>query len=111
MVAVDPQGHLSAYAQLRPGSPPQGTASDAIELWRFYVDAAHHGRGLAHQLMDATLDAAAKRGAKTIWLGVWEQNVRAQQFYRKFGFDDIGWQTFTLGRDRQSDRLMARPLG
>lgn len=110
LVAIDPRGHMSAYAQLRPGPPAQGSAPDPMELWRFYVDAAYHGRGLAQQLMEATLDAAAKGGAETLWLGVWEENGRAQKFYRKVGFTDIGSHTFTLGRDPQTDRLMARPV-
>jgi ribosomal protein S18 acetylase RimI-like enzyme len=110
LVACDEQGRMVAYAQLRPGSPSEGEAPEPIELWRFYVDAAHHGRGLAHRLMDAALDAAAIRGAKTMWLGVWERNFRAQAFYRKFGFSEIGRHTFTLGRDRQTDLLMAMNL-
>jgi diamine N-acetyltransferase len=111
LVAIDPQGHMAAFAQLRPGSPAHGRAPDPVELWRFYVDAAYHGRGLAQQLMDATLDAAAQRGARTIWLGVWEHNGRAQNFYRKSGFADIGSHSFTLGSDPQTDRLMARSIG
>ena len=111
LVAIDAAGHLSAYVQLRPGSPAHGSIPAPIELWRFYVDAAHHGRGLAYQLMDATLDAAAQHGAKSIWLSVWERNERAQRFYGRVGFDDIGATTFTLGSDVQSDRVMARPIG
>ena len=42
-----------------------------------------------------------------MWLGVWERNFRAQKFYRKYGFVDIGAHTFTLGRDHQTDLLMA----
>ena len=110
LVACDAAGTLTAYAQLRPGSPAHGVAPEPIELWRFYVDASHHGRGLAHQLMAAALDAAAARGAQTMWLGVWERNFRAQAFYRKFGFSEIGRHTFTLGRDRQTDLLMALAL-
>lgn len=110
IVACDEQGTLTAYAQLRPGAPAAGEAPDPIELWRFYVAATHHGRGLAHQLMTSALDAAAARGAKTMWLGVWERNFRAQKFYRKFGFADIGTHTFVLGHDRQTDLLMALDL-
>jgi ribosomal protein S18 acetylase RimI-like enzyme len=110
IVAIDGRGDMAAYVQLRPGRPADGIAPDPIELWRFYVDAAHHGLGLAHQMMAATLEAATKRGAKTVWLGVWERNVRAQRFYRKVAFADIGAHTFTLGRDRQTDRIMALDL-
>jgi ribosomal protein S18 acetylase RimI-like enzyme len=110
LVAIHGQGHMAGFAQLRPGSPAQGFAPEPIELWRFYVDAAYHGRGLAQQLMDAMLEAAAQRGARTIWLGVWERNGRAQNFYRKSGFVDIGSHGFTLGSDPQTDRLMARSI-
>src|SRR5690242_5462138 len=45
-------GELVAYAQLHRGAAPAcvGTA-DAIELQRFYVDRAAHGRGVAQRLM------------------------------------------------------------
>jgi diamine N-acetyltransferase len=110
LIATTADGSFAAYAQLRPGAPAAGEAPDPIELWRFYVDANQHGRGLAHDLMAATIDAARARGARTMWLGVWERNFRAQAFYRKFGFSEIGTHAFDLGDDRQTDLLMARPL-
>jgi ribosomal protein S18 acetylase RimI-like enzyme len=110
LVVIDAHDRMVGYVQLRPGQPVEGEAPEPIELWRFYVDAAHHGRGIAQQMMDATLEAAAKRRAKTLWLGVWERNFRAQAFYRKYQFVEIGSHTFTLGHDRQTDLLMARPI-
>jgi ribosomal protein S18 acetylase RimI-like enzyme len=103
---------LVAFAQLRQGSTPEAiTGSRPIELWRFYVDRTHHGRGMAQALMQAVLARATAAGAGTIWLGVWERNLRAQAFYRKAGFADVGTHVFVLGRDVQTDRLMARPVG
>lgn len=110
IVIADGSGALVAYAQLRPGAPEEVTGPAPIELWRFYVDRAHHGRGVAQRLMDAVGEAARARGSRTLWLGVWERNHRAQAFYRKTGFVDIGAQTFTLGNDVQTDRLMARHI-
>ena len=110
-VAVGPNGELMAYAQLRDGAAPASVAGPApVELLRFYVDAAYHGQGLAQQLMTTVLEAAVRRGAATLWLGVWEHNPRAQAFYRKLGFVDVGAHTFIVGSDPQTDRLMARPL-
>ena len=45
-----------------------------------------------------------------IWLGVWEQNPRAIAFYTKWGFVEVGAQTFRLGSDLQRDLVMAREL-
>jgi ribosomal protein S18 acetylase RimI-like enzyme len=38
------------------------------------------------------------------------RNAKAIRFYEKQGFNDIGTQTFVLGADVQTDRVMARPL-
>jgi diamine N-acetyltransferase len=107
----DALGRLTAYAQLRDGGPDGIAALPApIELWRFYVDSSQHGRGLAARLMAAVDEAARARGAKTLWLGVWEKNHRARAYYRKAGFIDIGSHDFHLGHDLQTDRLLSRPL-
>lgn len=102
---------LAGFAQLREGTAPECvTGPSPIELWRFYVARAWHGRGLAQGLMASSLEAAAKRGAGTIWLAVWERNERALAFYRKCGFEVVGDKEFILGTDRQTDRVMARSL-
>ena len=102
---------IAGYAQLREHRAPASVTGPApIELWRFYVDRPWQGRGVAAALMGATLAAAAGRGAATLWLCVWERNPRAQAFYRKFGFVDVGDHEFVLGTDRQTDRVMTRSL-
>lgn len=102
---------LVGYAQLRAGRAPGCVAGDApLELWRFYVARAWHGQGLARALMTQVDEAARQRGAGTLWLGVWERNERAKAFYRKAGFIDVGSHTFLLGRDPQTDRIMACPV-
>ena len=111
LVVLAHDGELMAFAQLLAGdAPPLVTGPAPIELLRFYVDRRQRGRGVAHTLMAGVLDAAAGRGARTIWLGVWEQNPRAIAFYRKWGFRDVGSQEFLLGSDRQTDRVMMRPV-
>jgi RimJ/RimL family protein N-acetyltransferase len=113
---VDMDGAPAGYAQLWLGPAPEDIAAagalgrGAIELKRFYIDRAWHGRGLAQPLLDRVTRAAAERGAPALWLGVWEQNPRAIAFYRKCGFLDVGSHVFLLGQDAQTDRLMVRPL-
>lgn len=111
LVAVTDAGTPVGFAQLCAGAgPPCVTGPAPIELLRLYVDRAYHGRGVAPALVAATLDAAAARGATTIWLGVWERNPRAIAFYTKWGFQDVGSHEFLLGSDRQTDRVMVRPV-
>ncbi len=104
---------LIAYAQLRTTeSPPSCVAGPSpIELWRFYVEDQWHGRGVARQLFAEVEASARAAGGKTLWLGVWEHNGRAQTFYRKCGFTDIGDHEFLLGSERQRDRIMSLSLG
>jgi ribosomal protein S18 acetylase RimI-like enzyme len=99
-------GELIAYTQMRRVRSPHGD----VEIARFYVDKNHHGRGIAQQLMQAAQDAAREMGGTTIWLGVWERNLRAIAFYAKCGFVDVGSQPFLVGGDLQTDRVMARVI-
>jgi ribosomal protein S18 acetylase RimI-like enzyme len=108
---LEENGDLIAFAQLRDGSIGNGvTGQRPLELWRFYVDLAWHGRGVAQALMTSVEETARARGAGTLWLGVWERNVRAQAFYRKQGFTVVGSQIFVLGSDPQRDLIMAKTL-
>ncbi len=102
---------LIGYAHLVTGDVPDAVHGPApMELKRMYIAKPWHGRGVAHALMKAGIDAARARGVRTLWLGVWERNPRAQAFYAKYGFVRVGEHTFVLGSDAQTDWLFARPL-
>ena len=108
---VEEAGTAIAYAMLRANHVPECVIGpDPIELWRFYVDRAWHGRGVAAALMERVRTAATERGARTLWLGVWERNDRARAFYAKCGFTDAGEHIFLFGTDPQTDRVMVTPL-
>jgi GNAT superfamily N-acetyltransferase len=110
-VLVEVDGQLAGYGQLRVNPSPDSVVGMAsIELWRFYVAEAWHGRGVARALMNRVEMEARGRGARTLWLAVWERNERAKAFYRKCGFADVGSQHFVLGTDVQNDRIMVRSL-
>lgn len=110
-LVADEGGKLGAYAQLKRGSAPACVAASAPrEVWRFYVDAAWQGSGLAYRLMDATRQRAAELGSDVLWLGVWQRNARAVAFYERCGLRIVGEQIFTLGDDPQPDYVMAREL-
>jgi ribosomal protein S18 acetylase RimI-like enzyme len=77
---------------------------------RLYVSKDSLGSGVGAALMQACIDEAADKGFDTIWLGVWENNFRAQAFYRKWNFTEVGTHIFMLGDDRQTDLVMARSI-
>lgn len=99
------------YAQIRGDHVPACVTGTApLELWRFYVHRDWHGRGVAQALMDRVKAEARARGARTLWLGVWERNDRARAFYAKCGFADAGEHIFLFGTDPQTDRVMTMAL-
>jgi ribosomal protein S18 acetylase RimI-like enzyme len=102
---------IVGYALLRVNAPdPLVPGKRSVELQRFYVDHAWHGRGIASPLMAACIDTARAHEGATMWLGVWERNARAIRFYAKHGFVDVGSQEFRLGSDLQTDRVMSRSV-
>jgi ribosomal protein S18 acetylase RimI-like enzyme len=68
----------------------------------------HHGAGVASALMTRTLEAARERGAAAVWLGVNEENARAQGFYEKSGFAKVGRKRFLVGDRWEEDFVMER---
>jgi GNAT superfamily N-acetyltransferase len=107
LIVSDESGRWAGFAQLRAGKVSEGVpAQGSIELWRFYVDKLWHGQGVAAALMNGAKQRARRRGATTMWLGVWERNARAQAFYRKHGFGPVGRQVFVVGSDPQTDDVL-----
>ncbi|NCC63258.1 MAG: GNAT family N-acetyltransferase [Spirochaetia bacterium] len=49
---------------------------------------SYQGKGLAHLLIDKTLEHLKNKGAKTFILEVIDTNTRAKELYRKHGFSD-----------------------
>ena len=78
----------------------------AIEIHRIYVSKAFLGKKIGQLLLDEAKKIAQQSGADYLWLGVWEENYRALQFYRKNGFVEFDKHIFTLGNEQQTDLLM-----
>jgi ribosomal protein S18 acetylase RimI-like enzyme len=110
-IIVEADTKLVGYAKLLADRPPDCvTGEDPIELVRFYIDQSWHGSGLASALMELCLSEARQRGFRTMYLGVWEKNLRAQAFYRKWNFSRVGEHTFYMGDDPQIDWWMTRAI-
>jgi len=104
-------GIAVGYAQLRRVETPDCVSGqEPIELARIYASQAYLGLGVGNALMRACIDESQRAGHQTMWLGVWERNMRAQGFYRKWNFSIVGEHIFQLGSDPQRDLLMERAL-
>lgn len=104
-------GKPLGYAKLHAGAPDASvTGPKPMELVRLYVLPESIGHGLGAQLMKECLSITTSRGFETLWLGVWEHNERAIQFYRKRGFEEVGSHIFQLGNDAQTDLILQKTL-
>lgn len=82
----------------------------AVEVSKLYVLPDSHGAGVSAALMTAALNLARRSEAACLWLGVNQENERAQRFYAKHGFTVDGVKTFRLGAGVEHDYVMVCPL-
>ncbi|MBO9154427.1 GNAT family N-acetyltransferase [Chitinophaga sp. GCM10012297] len=92
--------------------PDNGTLlpEPVMELEKIYVLGAYFGKGLGKILMEHAIAVARENFVRTIWLGVWEHNLRALAFYKKEGFSQFGEHQFSVGRQTDRDLLLAKVL-
>ena len=68
------------------------------------------GKGVGSALMNKCIDIAREKDYHTVWLGVWEHNHRAIEFYTRWGFEKFAEHDFILGNDVQKDWLMKKDI-
>jgi len=83
----------------------------SVELSKIYVLESHHGSGVARHLLDEVLAEAVASNAHSVWLGVNQQNIRANRFYEKQGFVLRGTRFFQVGDSTEADYVRELPLG
>ena len=116
LIAEDADGSAVGYTMVNLGEPADADVRAAIhvrptaELSKCYVLPGHHGEGVAARLMAGSMDAAVTAGADGMWLGVNQENARAQRFYGKHGFECVGTKRFLVGDRYEDDFVMERAL-
>ncbi len=104
-------GEVAGYLKLREGRRPAGlNGAPSVEIARLYVTKPYIGKGAGRLLMQTALNIALERQKEVVWLGVWELNQRAIDFYTAWGFEKFGECDFLLGNDLQRDWLMKKEL-
>jgi len=109
-------GVASGYTMVVFGEPGDAdvaasvTARPTAELSKCYALPSTHGTGLAAALVTASVQAARDRGARSVWLGVNQQNARANRFYEKQGFVQVGTKRFLVGERYEDDFVRALEL-
>jgi ribosomal protein S18 acetylase RimI-like enzyme len=116
ILAARENDSIVGYAMTIGGEPSDPDISRALrftptlELSKMYVLPGHHGKAVSSELMAAVVEQASAGGCAGVWLGVNQQNVRAQRFYAKYGFVQVGTKTFTVGSEIHDDFVMEREV-
>jgi ribosomal protein S18 acetylase RimI-like enzyme len=86
------------------GKIPNG----AQEIHRVYIDKSQQGKGLGKALMLHILSLPRITTAPVVYLGVWEENRRAQALYEQYGFGPVGNYLYHVGDQTDREIIMAR---
>ena len=98
-LAEEQSGNIVGWALAGPVELPHAEARPAVdgELRKLYVAEAVKGRGVARELLDASVDVLREprrhsddEAPPRVYLGVWSENARAISFYKKNGFVVVG---------------------
>ncbi|HMQ02623.1 MAG TPA: GNAT family N-acetyltransferase [Pyrinomonadaceae bacterium] len=105
------KGKAIGYAKLIANSSTDGvTGNSPIELKRIYLVERAWGTGIGKKLLAFCENFCSEKGHDVIWLGVWQENRRGQNFYAKHGFQKVGTITFPYGDSVGINDVMEKPL-
>ena len=82
----------------------------ALEIERIYVLNEFQGKQIGKILFERAYTIAKQTNTNYLWLGVWEKNLKAINFYKKKGFIEFDKHIFKLGNDEQTDLMMKLTL-
>lgn len=98
------------YLKLNTGKAQNEDLPNALEIERIYLYAAYQGQNIGKILLDKAIALAQEKNFQCVWLGVWEENLKAIHFYKKHGFKTFDKHAFMLGKEKQMDLMMKLEL-
>ena len=116
LAVAEIEGEPIGYTMVVFGEPHDPDVAAAItvrptaEVSKLYVLPAQHGAGAASALMESAIESARGRGAHGVWLGVNQENARANRFYEKSGFALVGTKRFLVGERWEDDFVREKLL-
>lgn len=100
-------GKVIGYLKLNFGeSQTELKEQKSVEIERIYVLKEFQGQHIGQLLYNKAIQVARQKNAEYVWLGVWEENIKAINFYKKNGFIEFDKHIFILGDDAQTDIMM-----
>lgn len=102
---------VAGYLKLNVGkAQTEQELPNALEIERIYAKQSYHGKGIGKALMEQALQSARDFDVDWVWLGVWEKNLHAIEFYKRQGFIEFGEHNFLIGGDLQRDLMLKKAV-
>ena len=104
-------GSAVGFAKLRENSKPECLKDEhTIELHRIYIVERFWRKGIGRKLVDKCLQTAKQKGYKSLWLGTWDANTKAQEFYKKLNFTEAGEYQYYYGEHFTTNLVFKKNL-
>lgn len=109
VVVAERGAHLIGFAQISLGTAQSLVqARRPAELDRLYVQEPFTARGVGSLLIGQAESLAAAAGADVMWLSLWVHNQRAQRFYAKHHYQDLGATWYVIENEKHQNRVLAK---
>lgn len=106
---LEDDGEAVGYAQVgRCDLPHPDVQPGDGELKRIYVLKEHQGGGEGSRLLTTALAWLEQNGPRTLWIGVWSENLGAQKLYARMGFAKVGEYVFPVGETQDQEFILRR---
>jgi ribosomal protein S18 acetylase RimI-like enzyme len=106
---VQAGGEVIGYALAGPCALPHPEVTPQCgELKRIYFRKAWQGGGLGARLFAETIAWLQSDGPRTVWIGVWSENLGALRFYARHEFEKVGEYGFQVGDTVDHEYILRR---
>ncbi|UJR18594.1 hypothetical protein I4U23_005501 [Adineta vaga] len=79
------------------------------EIYRLYVLRHYQDDKLGETLMNVSLSWLEKQyPGRPIWLGVWKENLKAQEFHKQYNFKKVGERFYQVGEYKRPSFIMKK---
>ncbi|MEH6521456.1 GNAT family N-acetyltransferase [Sulfitobacter sp.] len=87
---------IDGFMRISSASKAPVDGCSEMEISTLYVQPRHHGKGIGKRLLNAALQYARDKEAKSVWLTTNAENTPAIAFYLSQGFDQVGETHFCI---------------
>lgn len=107
----DEAGEVQGYVFAGPcGLPHDAVKAGDLELKRLYLRRSVQNGGWGARLFAVAEEWMRRNGPQAIWIGVWSENLGAQRFYARHGYDKVGEYLYPVGEARDLEFILRKPI-